>query len=267
MPSASTWVRGQGNTTEQTATTNATKPEPAPTGARFQAQQFSPQHAPKKRRIAASGTWKPGTSQALPIKRVRPAHADAKKTRGSNAHPPRTSAKCNKDAEAEKIKKQIQQKLEEMEAIKRRRRHLEAQQVLKAASALQKEQEELKHAREEAASIAEAMEVSEKLRKRRQQFEVEHEEELRVEKEKRASRAKQIENEVEQRKLISHVLKQHSSLYDVLLIPETSSSGDISKAWKRLSKMVHPDRCKLARADEAFIKIKAAVDALQSTTA
>lgn len=52
-----------------------------------------------------------------------------------------------------------------------------------------------------------------------------------------------------------------------LQIAQTSTSADISKAWKRLSKVVHPDRCKLPRADEAFIKIKASVDALQSTGA
>lgn len=133
---------------------------------------------------------------------------------------------------------------------------------------------------------------AEKLQKRRQQFEVEHKEELRVEKEQKASRAKQVETEVEQRNIIAHVLKQHVSHYDLLLvcflsshqmsqcftrgrglssnlnmqIPETSSSADIGKAWKRLSKMVHPDRCKLPRGQEAFIKIKASVDALQATT-
>lgn len=50
--------------------------------------------------------------------------------------------------------------MQEMEEIRRKREKIEAHQLLKAASALQKEQEQQIRARNEVASIAQAMESS-----------------------------------------------------------------------------------------------------------
>lgn len=192
MPAASSWVRGQGSPTErtllsthdrgsdvtgarpchvnrradhnrctaETAATSTAAPATAPAHSSFKAQHFSHQHDPRKRKLASSGTWKPESSQGLLIKHPKPARVDTKRGKGSNSHPPRTSAKCQEDADAQRIEQELNQKLQEMEDIKRKRRQIEAQQVLKAASALQKQQEEQKKARKEVASIAQAMESS-----------------------------------------------------------------------------------------------------------
>jgi DnaJ domain len=50
-----------------------------------------------------------------------------------------------------------------------------------------------------------------------------------------------------------------------LQIPESSSLDSINKARKELSRLVHPDRCKLPGAQEAFVKITEAASALQAT--
>lgn len=49
-------------------------------------------------------------------------------------------------------------------------------------------------------------------------------------------------------------------------IPESSSLSDINKAWRELSRLVHPDRCKLPGAQEAFVKITGAANHLQGTS-
>lgn len=138
MPSASTWVRGQGSATErkslrtmyrecarltseslhrvgprylrrwsvaEASPSNAAKAAASPAHSRFNPQHAYTQHAPKKRSFAASGTWKPVDSPALPIKRRKPASTDTKKSKGTNSQPPKTSAKCKEDGEAEKLRK------------------------------------------------------------------------------------------------------------------------------------------------------------------
>lgn len=51
----------------------------------------------------------------------------------------------------------------------------------------------------------------------------------------------------------------------LLQIPESSSLDSINKARKELSRLVHPDRCKLPGAQEAFVKITESASALQTT--
>jgi DnaJ family protein C protein 8 len=51
--------------------------------------------------------------------------------------------------------------------------------------------------------------------------------------------------------------------FDVLRLPHTANEDDIARRYRRISGLVHPDKCRHERASDAFQAVKKAYDALQ----
>ena len=58
-------------------------------------------------------------------------------------------------------------------------------------------------------------------------------------------------------------LRLYFSAYDVLGVPPGSDAATIKLQYRRISALVHPDKCKLSKAHEAFLALKEAYDDLQ----
>ena len=58
------------------------------------------------------------------------------------------------------------------------------------------------------------------------------------------------------------VLKSSKNSYECLGLKNDASVEDIKKAFKRLAKLLHPDKCKLADSTDAFQLLLFAKDAL-----
>jgi len=59
--------------------------------------------------------------------------------------------------------------------------------------------------------------------------------------------------------------RQFFSAYDVLLLPPASDLKAIKGQYRKLSALVHPDKCRHPKANDAFLIVKKAYDDLQSS--
>ena len=78
-----------------------------------------------------------------------------------------------------------------------------------------------------------------------------------------AKRMTKVEVDAE---LVAHILSTHSD-YDTLGLDHDATAEDVRAQYKQLAVGLHPDKCALPRAHEAFLKATKARYALLSTMA